>query len=137
MDENHNPWAVPGIDAFNFLCCPECVFRSKDESHFYAHAIQNHPKSRTFFQPDLPEIQVDPLFYCCPECDFRTKDVNMFQIHALENHPASLSFFAGERQDDKSSKLPIPKLLFQSSRLSVLVSIHAYSCHTSAFQSPY
>ena len=111
MEENHNPWAVPGIDAFNFLCCPECVYRSKEESSFYSHAIQNHPKSRIFFQPDsLQEIQIDPLFYCCPECNFRTKDVNMFQIHALENHPTSLTFFAGERSDDKSSKCIFPKI---------------------------
>ena len=29
-----NPWDVPQIDSFNFLCCPECVYRSKEESTF-------------------------------------------------------------------------------------------------------
>ena len=40
--------------------------------YFQAHAVQNHPRSRTFFnreQPGKKEIGED-LFYCCPECDF-------------------------------------------------------------------
>ena len=48
---NHNPWGVTSIDSFNFLCCPECSFRSKEESNFQSHALQNHPKSKIFFKP--------------------------------------------------------------------------------------
>ena len=24
-----NPWLVENIDDFNFLCCPECAYKSK------------------------------------------------------------------------------------------------------------
>ena len=44
-----NPWNVQTIYDFNFFCCPECVYRSKDEIAFQAHALQNHELSTTFF----------------------------------------------------------------------------------------
>ena len=44
-----NPWLVENIEAFSFYCCPECVFRSKEENFFQAHALQNHPNSKLFF----------------------------------------------------------------------------------------
>ena len=44
-----NPWSVESIAAFNFFCCPECVYRSKEENSFQTHAIQFHPKSLTLF----------------------------------------------------------------------------------------
>ena len=61
-----NPWYVNGIDAFNFLCCPECVYRSKEESSFQVHAVQNHPKSKAFFKQDTD-----------------------YQNHVSEQHPQS------------------------------------------------
>ena len=27
---DQNPWLVENIEAFNFYCCPECDFQSKD-----------------------------------------------------------------------------------------------------------
>ena len=44
-----NPWKVQNISEFVYFCCPECVFRSKEDSSFQAHALQNHVLSRTFF----------------------------------------------------------------------------------------
>ena len=44
-----NPWNVQSIHDFNFFCCPECVYRSKEEFAFQAHALQNHSLSTTFF----------------------------------------------------------------------------------------
>ena len=44
-----NPWLVDSIEAFSFYCCPECVFRSKEEDYFQAHALQNHVLSRSLF----------------------------------------------------------------------------------------
>ena len=49
--ESKNPWLVSCIDSFNFLCCPECVYRSKEETTFQVHALQNHPRSQVFFNP--------------------------------------------------------------------------------------
>ena len=43
---SRNPWIVENIDDFNFLCCPECAYKSKDEDAFISHAIENHPKSK-------------------------------------------------------------------------------------------
>ena len=45
-----NPWLVENIDEFNFLCCPECAYKSKDEVLFETHAIENHPKSSVLFE---------------------------------------------------------------------------------------
>ena len=60
VDDSNNPWAVNCIDSFNFLCCPECVYRSKEESSFQAHAVQNHPRSKAFFKPDYyPQLTQD------------------------------------------------------------------------------
>ena len=44
-----NPWQVESLDDFSFLCCPECVFRTKEEHSFEDHAMQMHPQSVTFF----------------------------------------------------------------------------------------
>ena len=41
-----NPWLVENLDDFNFLCCPECAYKSKDDEAFIDHAIENHPKSK-------------------------------------------------------------------------------------------
>ena len=41
-----NPWLVENLDDFNFLCCPECAYKSKDDEAFIDHAIDNHPKSK-------------------------------------------------------------------------------------------
>ena len=47
---SRNPWIVGNIDDFNFLCCPECAYKSKDEVLFETHAIENHPKSSVLFE---------------------------------------------------------------------------------------
>ena len=101
-----NPWAVTSIDSFNFFCCPECVFRSKENVSFENHAAQNHPKSKAFFgncvltvwneknvKAKTEEESNTDLFFCCPQCPYKSEDSNLFQIHALEEHPASQQFF--------------------------------------------
>ena len=104
--EIFNPWVVRSIDSFNFLCCPECVFRSKEKSSFQSHAIENHPKSKVFFSSKQRETQKtgNNLFYCCPECTYKSEDVSMFQIHALEKHPStSMAFFSKHDTDDNEN----------------------------------
>ena len=44
-----NPWNVQSIQDFNYFCCPECVYRSKEEYEFQAHALKNHVLSTTLF----------------------------------------------------------------------------------------
>ena len=43
---SRNPWLVENIDDFNFLCCPECAYKSKIEEAFISHALENHAKSK-------------------------------------------------------------------------------------------
>ena len=102
--EIFNPWVVRSIDSFNFLCCPECVFRSKEKSSFQSHAIENHPKSKVFFRSKQRETQKtgSNLFYCCPECVYKSEDVNQFQIHALEKHPSTSMAFFSKHDSGKS-----------------------------------
>ena len=45
-----NPWEVQSIYDFNYFCCPECIFQSKEELLFQEHALQTHEQSKTFFQ---------------------------------------------------------------------------------------
>ena len=45
-----NPWEVQSIYDFNYFCCPECIFQSKEELIFQEHALQTHEQSKTFFQ---------------------------------------------------------------------------------------
>ena len=41
-----NPWLVEKISDFNYLCCPECSFKSKNENLFMRHAMKNHKKCK-------------------------------------------------------------------------------------------
>ena len=43
---SQNPWVAQDIADFNFLCCPECTYKSKVEEVFIEHAIEIHPKSK-------------------------------------------------------------------------------------------
>lgn len=52
-EEDYNPWEVSDINEFNRLCCPECVYRTKEYSSFKSHSLKNHPKSVTFFKPKV------------------------------------------------------------------------------------
>ena len=47
---NDNPWKVENILEFNFFCCPECTFQSKEQLNFAVHAVENHILSRIFFK---------------------------------------------------------------------------------------
>ena len=44
-----NPWYVESIEDFTFICCPECSYKSKTESKFQIHALENHPQCLVFF----------------------------------------------------------------------------------------
>ena len=43
---SQNPWVAQDIADFNFLCCPECSYKSKVEEVFIEHAVEIHPKSK-------------------------------------------------------------------------------------------
>ena len=45
-----NPWQAESLEDFTFICCPECVFKSKNAYTFESHALENHPNSTEFFK---------------------------------------------------------------------------------------
>ena len=53
-----NPWKVASIEAFSFLNCPECMFRTKEENFFGFHAARNHPLSIAFFGKQMEQEQL-------------------------------------------------------------------------------
>ena len=56
-----NPWDVPQIDSFNFLCCPECVYRSKDEGTFQVNIYTN--KVQLFWEGQKNLKKKTPNFF--------------------------------------------------------------------------
>ena len=52
-----NPRQVDSIEAFAFLNCPECTFRTKEEKYFAYHAALNHPLSNSFFGKQMEQEQ--------------------------------------------------------------------------------
>lgn len=67
-----NPWQVESLEAFNYLCCPECVYRSKEPSTFEAHALQNHPLAITLFttwdeEEEEAKVKQEPGVKCDEE----------------------------------------------------------------------
>ena len=44
-----NPWQVESIQDFVYLNCPECSFKTKEETHFHDHAVSNHPMCFVLF----------------------------------------------------------------------------------------
>ena len=46
---NENPWHVDSMQAFAFLNCPECTFKTKEEDFFQSHAIASHPMCYVLF----------------------------------------------------------------------------------------
>jgi len=59
---DQNPWLVQKIADFNFLCCPECAFKSKIEEVFIEHAVESHPQSKLskiFWEQPISKVPND------------------------------------------------------------------------------
>ena len=48
-ESENNPWNVRDVSEFLKYCCPECHEQSYNLESFANHAIENHPKGKTFF----------------------------------------------------------------------------------------
>ena len=44
-----NPWQVDSIQAFVYINCPECTFKTKEEEFFKDHAVASHPMCSALF----------------------------------------------------------------------------------------
>ena len=96
-----NPWLVESIETFSFYCCPECTFRTKEDTYFEAHALQNHDQSKSLFL--LKDIKIEPLDlvsdykenlevqlkeeidpeFRCGDCGEQCRDLEHFNNHIL------------------------------------------------------
>ena len=93
---HQNPWQVESLDDFTFICCPECTFKSKTESSFQNHALDNHPQCLAFFSENLEshgldneniDIKEEPLISIPEELPSHSID-NQSQCEvAFENDP--------------------------------------------------
>ena len=45
-----NPWEVSNIQEFVYINCPECEFKTKIETSFESHAVENHTRSHALFK---------------------------------------------------------------------------------------
>ena len=44
-----NPWAVEDVSVFLKYNCPECKFNDNTLKGFTEHALERHPKAKSFF----------------------------------------------------------------------------------------
>ena len=59
MGSCDNPWEVESVQSFAFLNCPECTFKTKEESFFENHAIETHPLCFVLFGNPVQEVTID------------------------------------------------------------------------------
>ena len=128
-----NPWQVESLDAFNFLCCPECEYKSKEEEIFKSHALENHPQSSDFFGNPPIEIDVDikveqveepvqPKWDCdsCIEGNFNS--LSEYVAHYMTKHNG----LPPEYQDTKV-KCELCNIQFLSEEI---LKLHVQNVHT-------
>jgi len=59
---NENPWQVDSVQAFAFLNCPECTFKTREETFFQEHAVNTHPMCFVLFgqtEVIVEEVTID------------------------------------------------------------------------------
>ena len=100
-----NPWQVDSLQAFTYLCCPECVYRSQEETSFQAHALQNHPNSLVFYsnKVTIKEEKIENEFGC--EMSMYVEDEDDTIPEPIEEDIEDLSFDStikeeGVKKDD-------------------------------------
>ena len=59
MGSCDNPWEVESIQSFAFLNCPECTFKSKEETLFQEHAVTHHPLCFVLFGSFVQEVTIE------------------------------------------------------------------------------
>ena len=107
----------------NFFCGPECVYRSKEESSFQVHAVQNHPKSKAFFKQDTDyqnQVSVQDPQSKIPNDNYEIKDEEDYFSNDPHNVPFEVKLepynddpgdrLIGMLRDDLNKKLEILKV---------------------------
>ena len=76
-----NPWDVENLHDFYFLCCPECVYRTKEETEFTTHCVNLHPNSMRFFN----KVEQDPEFKNEPSEPLEFESMDYFDNDIIED----------------------------------------------------
>ena len=102
---SRNPWLVKNIDDFNYLCCPECAYRSKDEISFESHAVENHPKSSALFdKTESPEeIKKKPIILSVLKKNVPKHETTVIDIATAQEYSQILD----ENEQDYSNMIDI------------------------------
>ena len=103
-----NPWLVKNIDDFNYLCCPECAYKSKDEISFEAHAVENHPKSSALFDKteSTEEIKKKPIILSVLKKNVPKDKTTVIDIATVQEYSQILD----ENEQDYSNMIDIESI---------------------------
>ena len=102
---SRNPWLVKNIDDFNYLCCPECAYKSKDEISFESHAVENHPKSSALFDKteSTEEIKKKPIILSVLKTNVPKDKTTVIDIATVQEYSQILD----ENEQDYSNMIDI------------------------------
>ena len=95
---DQNPWLVQNIADFNFLCCPECAFKSKVEKVFIEHAVERHQQSK------LSKIFRKQPISKVPNDEFAST-INIIEENVTEANP-------NPSPESKKRKISLPDNIF-------------------------
>ena len=126
----HNPWFVDSVKEFTYLCCPECVFRTKEEQTFETHAIQNHPKSQVLYtNAKLEHMDLDgEVVKEEPFEDYKEEDKSLM---SLESHSGVIiESFQGHQKVIPESPESHSGVIGKSYKIHPKVKLESSNCHT-------
>ena len=83
VDGPNNPWFVESVQDFTYICCPQCIYKTKDESRFQNHAIKNHPQSYVLFHSEIKFEE--------PICEINVKKGDTSDISAVHEADTSVT----------------------------------------------
>ena len=101
-----NPWQVESIQAFVYINCPECSFKTKEEGFFQDHAVASHPNCFALFgQSDIviQEVTIEdqkPEYYIEVKANEVPSEVELASALASLEEPIEENI---EAFDDKSA----------------------------------
>ena len=105
---SRNPWLVKNIDDFNYLCCPECAYKSKDEISFESHAVENHPKSSALFDKteNKEVIKKNPVIFLNLKANVPKNKTAVIDIATVQEYSQILD----ENEQDYSNMIDIDSI---------------------------
>ena len=101
-----NPWQVESVQAFVYINCPECSFKTKEEGFFQDHAVASHPNCFALFGRSdivIQEVTIEdhkPEYYIEVKADEAPSEIELASALASLEEPIEENI---EVFDDKSA----------------------------------